>query len=166
MKVDIKNMVGFKERDKKKYIEAARLVEFGVKSPLFSLLVLNHQYPMPKTNVMVKGFWGCEMTNKEILTLIRSGKDLYGEADGDIDVQVKMYYSWRNVVGYTYPNSPWTYINQKFFRRWDAKYIATNIIHEACHNMGFTHSRRYHSRRKYSVPYAIGDILKRGLDHN
>ena len=155
-------MIGFSARDKKKYLEACDLISRAVKTDKFKNLVLNYYYVV--NGKRVNGFFNCDMNNREVYEHIMSGKDKYGDADGDLDIKVKMYYSWKNVIGYTYPSTIWTYINRRYFRRWAPKYIARNIFHEAMHNCGFTHSKKRHSLRKHSAPYALGSIIGKVIE--
>jgi hypothetical protein len=96
------------------------------------------------------------MTPVEVYDLIMSGKDMYGNADGDLDIDITLYHRrWSRVVGYTFKGSLRTFFNRKFWRN-DA-YVAGNILHEACHNCGFDHLGAWET----SVPYFYGDTMNR-----
>lgn len=60
-----------------------------------------------------------------------------------------------NVVGYTYPGVPVIYANRKFHNDYGICTKASNIGHEASHNMGFDHDYEATAQRPYSVPYTI-----------
>lgn len=106
-------------------------------------------------------------SNGEILAEILSGKDKYNRiADQDLDVSISIYYKDNNVIGYTYSNSFFTYINRKFFSRFKLESICGNVFHEYLHNLGYRHP----GTDRKSVPYVGGylarDIAKRMKNDN
>lgn len=89
-----------------------------------------------------------------------SGKDNFNtEIDHDLDIYINFYYSFRSVVGYTTPRTWWTWINRKFFNRFDYSDIAGNIVHEYLHNMGFDHP----GADKQSLVYQLGFLVKKRI---
>ncbi len=154
----------FTKKDKEIYLEACKYLSEGLKNPLFKILVLSHEYPIKlrgRPTQMIKGFYNCELTNQQVYDLVMSGKDLYGPADGDLDVKVRLYYSWRSVYAYTTAGSIWVNLNKRYFRRRDPKYTALTLFHELTHNMGLEHTYKWHSLRKYSAPYALDNIMEK-----
>ena len=106
------------------------------------------------------------LTNKELYDLLMSGNSKFqNNNDRDIDVQITMYYSYKRVVGYTYPSTWATWINRKFFRNFTEAEIAANVFHEDWHNKGLGHKR---ASDHMSVPYAGGhlvrDMIRNGYD--
>jgi hypothetical protein len=83
-----------------------------------------------------------------------SGKGA-GELDGDMDIDISMYYTRRNVIGYTYGGLR-TWINRKYFNQFDEADICGNVAHEYAHKCGFTHAKRYNRTRYRTIPYAVG----------
>lgn len=90
---------------------------------------------------------------------------LLPEKDFEIDVDLTIYKSsWfsRGIMGYTFPSVMKTWMNRRFLSSDSAGLsdVAGNIVHEWCHNLGFNHSHKSLEQRKYSVPYAVGNIIK------
>ena len=51
-------------------------------------------------------------------------------------------------------------MNTKYFDRYTPYQVAGNLTHEWLHKMGFTHDSAATSTRPYSVPYAVGYIVR------
>ena len=99
------------------------------------------------------------MTNMAIYEKVMSGADKFDKVkDGELDVHITMYYSARNVIGYTYPSTWYTWINRRYFRSFDLPSICGNVFHEYLHNCGFGHLKRW--KRKSSVPYRGGYLAR------
>jgi hypothetical protein len=129
---------------------AAVLLEQVVNSQDFKERVLT--YPFINTD---------GLTNQQIYNLIMSGREVLNNAvDNELDIDVTMYYSLRGVIGYTYPNILRTWMNRRFFKKFNAAGVASNLAHEWCHKIGFDHSFYYTNNRKNSVPYAIGYMVE------
>lgn len=77
----------------------------------------------------------------------------------DVKVNIEMYYSIKNVVGYTYPSSDTIWLNKKYHNKWDPCDVGANLFHEATHKMGFTHDYKANKDRPRSVPYATGSVM-------
>src|SRR5690606_8082794 len=84
------------------------------------------------------------------------------EVDGEADIHVEAYNSyWSRVVGYTYPHTPKTWVNLKFFNGYDYADIADNIFHEWLHKLGFDHvSADEHTSVPYALGYIVRDLIK------
>lgn len=93
-----------------------------------------------------------------------SGKDLYEDAiDNELDADVTIYRKNNRTIGYTYPNTRRQWINWKFVSLNKVSGISTvigNIVHEACHNLGYKHPSRRTRNRANSVPYVYGRVAK------
>lgn len=140
MKVDIiaKEFKNFSEKDKKRFLDACDLCERILNSQEFSLRLLRSRMKM------TEGY-----TNSEILDLILSKP---------FELHVEEYYSNGRVIGYTYPNSIWTWINKKFFDSFQLNEIAMNIAHEQMHKLGFADNCWF--GKASTVPYTVGYIVR------
>jgi hypothetical protein len=151
LKVKINATHNFTAVELVKLNAAVRILETVVNSQEFKVELLN--YTFIDTN---------GLTNYQIYNLIMSGKEILSlEEDNEIDVDISMYYRWNSVIGYTYPNTLRTWINRRFFNRMTTAEIASNIMHENLHKLGFDHSFYYNKQRQNSVPYAIGSMIAR-----
>lgn len=133
-----------------------------INSDLFRQKILDIKYKHGECSMWNKA------TNEEIYKHIMRGNV---ESEHQIDLLLEFYYSWRNVVGYTYPNSEKIYLNRKYFGSTDdrAKYhhrkmAGSNLIHEYSHKIGFDHDFRNTARRKYSLSYLLNDIYEECWD--
>lgn len=143
--------------DLKKIMIASGYVEEFVNSDEFERLVLNFSFIDSNDRVQRK-FHFTDLSNQEVLAKILSGSEVLSpDDDHEADIQVELDNSWsRNVIGYTYPTTPWQWIYAKFFRNWSAEEIAGNLMHEWLHKIGFDHEFYYTYDRDYSVNYALG----------
>ena len=165
LELDIDDMIGFSSYNKKRYIEGAKLVVDVFNSPEFERRIRgfswqydgahHHDFKNPYVD-------GSYCSKGDLVELIRSGADQYNpEKDEDIDIRVTYYYKrWSSAIGYTYPTTYATWINGKYFNQFAPSSIAGNIGHEYCHNLGFSHSFSNNPTRRYTVPYAVGYIVK------
>ncbi|WP_190808707.1 hypothetical protein [Flagellimonas sp. S3867] len=128
-----------------------------------------------------EGFNHTKDSNSVIYKKILSGDDKFVDkypddqnqlGDNDLDVWVIPYKAKRNKVGKTYKGTykSWININNLNYRMNKYKnnpqllhsLVSQNIIHEYCHNLGYEHigNERNKNNNIYSVPYAIGGIVK------
>lgn len=143
-----------------------REMETIVNSDLFRELVLAIKYKHGETS-----YWR-DAPNQEIYDHIISGKETLNPIeDGEIDIVIDDYYTWRRVIGYTYPNIQTIYTNTKYFdsenlspERHHRKMSGSNAMHEYGHKLGFDHDFRATSRRKYSLCYLLNDIYEQCWD--
>lgn len=77
-----------------------------------------------------------------------------------LDVGVKLYYNDNNVVGYTTPSITYFNVNTKFFKNYSINEVAGNLFHEWLHKVGYGHDAEATARRPYSVPYAVGYMIR------
>lgn len=153
---DIK-MYKFSSSGKSKILKAAELIREVVASPAFKKKVLNHKYNGRKTFVDNGG-----LSNAEIYQKILDGSEkLTPGKNNTMDLEVELYTdNSSNTVGYTYPNTIRVWMNSKYFNRNTPALVTTNMMHEWLHKLGFKHSASATSSRKYSVPYAIGYMVR------
>ncbi len=99
------------------------------------------------------------LSNQEILDKILSGAEINSQADNEADLYLFLDKRQRNIIGYTYKGSNNIYTYEWFFKQAEVNEFAGHIAHEWCHNLGFDHDFWKTRKRKYSVPYAIGNII-------
>ena len=154
-KIHVHRLSGFGDISTEKMLVAIRLLECVINSSKFKLLIESYSFK----NAKIKGK---RVSSKKVFEMIMSGKDQFNvEDDNDMDLFITLCNRWySSTVGYTYPDTYKTWINYKFFKKFDIAEIAGNLIHEYMHNIGFTHDLNWNKTRKNSVPYAIGDIVQ------
>jgi hypothetical protein len=146
----------FDSQDEQKVEKALEIIKKVVASEEFKERVINFEYKGQKSFVDNGG-----LTNEQIYLAILEGKEnLKPEADHEMDLELELYYSWKNTVGYTYPDELTIYMNRKFFNRYSPAEVAGNIFHEWTHKLGFEHAFRYSVSRDSSVPYALGYLME------
>lgn len=101
-------------------------------------------------------------TNDQIYEHLMGGSEnLLPEKNNQMDLTVKMYYSWKSTIGYTYPTEMIVYTNSKFHKNFSPCEIASNLVHEWTHKMGYTHSMKWNRDRDFTVPYGHNTIVKK-----
>jgi hypothetical protein len=160
-KLDINiKMNDFNDTQTQKMLIAVEKIKVVINSIEFKERVLNHTYNKEKTFVDNN-----DLTNAQVYQKIMDGKeDLIPEIDNEMDVDVTMYYKRSSTVGYTYPNTTKTWVNSRFFNGYTHGQVASNVVHEWTHKIGFGHAYRSNSSRPYSVPYAVGSIIEELVD--
>lgn len=148
------------EHEVKMHAGIERLM-LAINSVEFKEKVLAHEYKGKK------GFAGItKLTNEQVYQMILDGAEtLQPEVDSEIDLPVIFYYANNGTVGYTYPSKQQIWVNKKFFVKNTLGKVAGNLAHEWCHKLGFKHDKSRTARRKYSVPYAVGYIVKDIVDN-
>lgn len=148
--------VNFETQDREKVARAIEIIKAVITSPEFKHRVVNYTYDGEKTFVDNKG-----LSNSEIYQILLNGReDLIPEVDYEMDLELELYYSSRNTVGYTYPNTSRIWMNTKYFNVFTPAEVAGNIFHEWTHKLGFEHASSYSVARDSSVPYAIGYLIR------
>ena len=147
----------FTKAQRNKLMIALSKLKLVINSNTFRSKVLAHYYNGSNTYANNGG-----MNNSQIYNKFMSGAErLFPRRDKKMDLDITMYYEDTNVVGYTYQNTPRIWVNSKFFNSFSYASIAGNITHEWLHKVGFVHDFESTARRPYSVPYAVGKILRR-----
>lgn len=137
-------------------MEAIELVEIIVNSETFKERVIG----FINTNG-ARSFTRNEgLTNEEVYLKLMEGKEVLDqETPGEMNLYIQQYHRWwSKVIGYTkIGSSKWMWVNWKFYKNFAASEMASNIVHEWIHLMGFYHdSASDHD----SVPYAVGYITR------
>jgi hypothetical protein len=156
VKTNIK-VTGGTDKDRKKILAAAVILEVVVNSQEFKDAILSHVWA-GKVQFADNG----GLTNKQIYEVIISGKEvLQPEIDYEWDFDVRLYSKrLSKVIGYTYPNITYINSNLKFIRPMTIEEVAGHMAHEYCHKLGFGHDFKLTKKRPYSVPYAVGYIIR------
>ena len=122
------DMRSFSETQTLKMNEAIEKIKIVINSTEFRERVLAHTYQGEVTYVQNDG-----LTNEEIYEKIMLGAEsLNLEEDQEMDIDVTMYYKNNSVIGYTYPSTPRTWVNSKFFNGYSHAQVAKNVVHECC----------------------------------
>ncbi len=147
----------FTSSGKSKIQKAAELIREVVASPEFKSKVLNHKVNGKKTFIDNGG-----LSNSQIYQKILDGSEkLTPGKNNTMDLEVELYTDNSSItVGYTYPTTIRVWMNSKYFNSNTAALVTTNLMHEWLHKLGFKHSASATSTRKYSVPYAIGYMVR------
>ncbi len=147
---------GMTSSQEKKFENALEIVRLVITTEEFKNRVLNHKYNGVKQFVNNNG-----LSNSQIYKKILEAAETFKPAKNNtVDMGVELYTASANVIGYTYPNSTQIWVNTKYFNTFALTSVAMNLTHEWLHKMGFGHDSSSTSRRPYSVPYAIGYIVR------
>jgi hypothetical protein len=141
--------------EQEKFNEAMEIIKKVIASEDFMERVLNHTYNGVKMYVDNGGY-----SNSQIYRKILEGAESLNRVKNNMmDMEVELYYASNNTVGYTLSNSPRIWVNTKYFYTNPVTGVASNLMHEWLHKLGFRHSNVYSPDRDYSVPYAIGRMV-------
>ncbi len=156
-------LANFDYDEMEKVLAAADLIKRVVASTDFRNEIINHTVDGVRTFVDNQG-----LTNEEIYQIILEGSEkLNPGRNNSLDVKLRLYYEDTNIIGYTYSNSEYIWLNQNYFSWYTPAQVSGNLFHEWLHKLGFMHSYEYTDSRKDSVPYAIGYIMGRlARDYN
>jgi hypothetical protein len=149
-------MYDFTSTQEEKYEDAVALVKKVVATEAFRKAVINHTYSGSKQFANNNG-----KTNDQIYqSILDAAEKLTPLKNNTLDVGVKMYYADNSVVGYTNPSITYFNVNTKFFNSYDINEVAGNLFHEWLHKVGYGHDSTATTRRPYSVPYAVGYMIR------
>jgi hypothetical protein len=152
--IDTVKMGRLKER---KLDQAVDLLREVFASPEFKQKILNHKFRGRRTFYMNKG-----LSNAEIYRRILSGVErIYPYRNNAMDVEVELYSDFQStVIGFTRPGTKRIWMNSKYFNKHTHAELAAHLMHEWLHKLGFDHEQERTPDRRFSVPYAIGYIVK------
>jgi hypothetical protein len=149
------NFFGFERSQEDKALRAIEIIKKVIASSEFRARVLNFTHQGKKEFVDNKG-----LTNAQIYQVLLDGQeDLLPVVDNEMDLELELFYTWRDTVGYTTPGALRIYMNTKFFNPYTPSQVAGNLFHEWTHKLGFEHAQTYTISRDSSVPYALGFIV-------
>ena len=104
--------------------------------------------------------WKYASEGEIYLHLMQGGEVLTPEKDNNIDIEVDDYYSFKRVIGYTYPNIKTQFVNSKYFDSRTSRLCGSNFLHEYGHKLGFGHDFRRTSRRADSLCYLLNEAYE------
>lgn len=137
-------------------MDAMDLVEIVVNSEAFKEKVVGYINSTGNRNYTRND----GLSNEQVYLKLMEGKEVLDQTTpGEMNLYIQQYNRWwSKVIGYTkIGTSKWMWVNWKFYKNFDASEMASNIVHEWIHLMGFYHdSANDHD----SVPYAIGYITR------
>lgn len=118
-----------------------------------------------KDEVIKRKYTSTKLTSAQIYDKLFGGAEALEPAlDYEMDLKVEMYYKrFSKVVGYTYPNTLTVWTNSKFHSWYSPCLIASNLVHEYSHKIGFDH---YSASDWQSVPYQLNDIIEKLCEKN
>lgn len=140
-----------------KLLEATELLKEVFASKDFKKRIVYHRFKRKFRFAYNKG-----LTNREVYNKILKGREvLFPYVNNAMDVEVSFFTNHKSIViGYTWPYSRKIWMNTKYFNRYSADEIASHLVHEWLHKLGFDHERKRTHDRQYSVPYAVGKIVR------
>ncbi len=145
----------FEVEQENKVHHAVDIIKKVIASDEFRAKVLNFTYNGKK------GFVDSTLTNLQIYKKLLAGAEtLFPEEDHEMDLDLELYYSSTNTVGYTKPSTVKVWMNTKYFNPFTPSQVAGNMFHEWTHKLGFQHAQSYSVSRDSSVPYAIGYMIR------
>lgn len=84
-----------------------------------------------------------------------------------IELTIETYHTWKNVIGYGLPSDTIIRVNKKYLNRYDLHStsdrikIASNLLHEHGHDMGFKHDFLRTKRRTNSICYVLNRVYEK-----
>lgn len=148
--------VNFEVEQEDKVHKAIEIIKKVIASNEFRTRVLTYTFDGKRSFVDNNG-----LTNEEVYQKILQGSEsLMPGDDFEMDLELELYYSSKNTVGYTYPNTVRIWMNTKYFTPYTPTQVAGNIFHEWTHKLGFDHATSYSVSRDSSVPYALGYLIR------
>lgn len=155
-KTNVDYISGFSNTEEEKYNQAVSIVKKVVATEAFRTKVLGHTFNGAKSFADNNG-----LSNQEIYqSILDAAEKLTPTKNNTLDVGVKLYYANNTVVGYTNPSITYINVNTKFFGNYDPNEVAGNLFHEWLHKLGYGHDSSATAKRPYSVPYAVGYMVR------
>ncbi len=151
-------LFGFTPSQKKKLKSASQLIREIVRSDEFRERILNHEWRGKKRFADNDG-----LSNEEIYQKILRGPEMMTRLGDNnrMDLEIELYTDHDSItIGYTYPSIVRIYMNRKYYNKFRPYQVADNMMHEWLHKLGFSHAVKNTPERPFSVPYAVGYIVK------
>jgi hypothetical protein len=173
LKVVLREVSGFNKTEKEKLFDAAKHMEAALNSIAFKEFCMTYAtaahfttgrlWWKKKETVFHVGFHDTPLSNMVVYDAIMGGgESLEPMIDGEADIFVSIDRSWsRSAIGYTYANTAIQYIYSRFFNGSSIYDIAGNLAHEWMHKLGFEHDYKYSALRDHTVPYAVGEFVRK-----
>lgn len=161
--IKTKRLSRFKEN---KLMEAVELLREVFASEEFKTKILSHRFKGRLRYAYNKGLSNFQIYNK----ILKGKEELHPYMNNAMDVEIDFFTDPKSIViGYTWPRSKKIWMNTKYFNRFETEEIASHLLHEWLHKLGFDHERERTHDRQFSVPYAVGKIaleIAREIDEN
>ncbi len=148
--------VNFSANSKEKVYKAADLIKQVVATKAFRDAVLAHKYNGKKQFNNNLGLTNTQIYNK----ILNASEKLTPGNNNTLDVELELYTDDTTVVGYTFGSSKRIWMNTKYFNKFYPYQVSANLFHEWLHKIGFGHDYEATEGRPYSVPYAVGTIMR------
>jgi hypothetical protein len=129
-----------------KFLKAVKLSEEILNSPEFKEWFLKTEF----TQLYDMKFMSKENMLDQLLTTV---KFVYNV------VPRPWYKRWSSVIGYSQKGEVTTYRDS--YDGMNLSDLASHILHECCHVLGFSHDVKYSRQRDYSIPYQVGAYVER-----
>ncbi len=167
IKIEIKEISGYADKNLETLNESLKLVEKVINTEAFKDKVLNFTMPNGKVTFFYRP-WHKKYSNAEVLDLIYSASEEYdGGQKGVIDLYLHLEPGGDgSVVGYGNEGDKWINTYETPFAGMSRPEIAGHIFHEWLHKIGFVHDFYDVPKRRYSVPYAVGEIMEQLAGHS
>lgn len=152
--VEITNATRLKEE---KLYQAIELLKKVFASEEFKRKVYRHTFKGRRAFAMNKG-----LTNRLIYKKILHGAEMFHPWNNNMmDLRIELFRDYKsNIIGFTRPGTYKVWMNEKYYNKYTPARIAANLTHEWLHKLGFDHEYENTPDRKYSVPYAVGYIVR------
>lgn len=152
------DMTGFTRNQEDKIHEAMDMIKRVIGTDQFKKRVLGYLFNGRRQFNNNNG-----QTNAQIYkTMLLGSEKLTPGSNNAMDIQIRPYFENSTVIGYTMPNTGAIYLNTKFLdmTSFTPNQVAMNLTHEWLHKLGYGHDFNNTPTRPYSVPYAIGYIMR------
>jgi hypothetical protein len=149
--------VNMNRSKEEKLFRSVELLRGIFSSEEFRQKILEHRFKGKRSFHYSQG-----LSNLEVYTKILEGIErLYPLNKNSMDVEIELYSNYEsNVLGFTRPFSKRIWMNTKYFNKHEDAEVASHLTHEWLHKLGFDHEKQRTEYRRYSIPYAVGYIVK------
>jgi hypothetical protein len=151
------SFTNFSLTQEEKVRRAGALIRKVIASREFKDAVINYKFNGQKTFANNNGLSNLQIYNK----ILWGSEVLFPTLNMAMDVELEVYFENSTTIGFTYPDTTRIWMNKKYLDGFTPVEVADNLFHEWVHKLGFTHDVAATPTRPYSVPYALGYIVKR-----
>lgn len=148
--------VNFSKTQEEKVLDAVDLMKQVIASDEFKERVINYKYKGKKQFADNGGLSNAQVYRK----ILEGSEKLKPGKNNAMDITLETYFVNANVIGYTLPSVNTIWMNRKYFNNFTPVQVASNMTHEWLHKLGFKHDYESTPKRPFTVPYAIGYIMK------
>lgn len=161
LKIEVKAMTGYENANATKLMESIAKMEKVINTEDFKNRVRDFTMPNGSKTFFFRP-WQKKFSNTQVLNLILAATEEYeGGQKGVIDLYLHLEPGGDgSVVGYGNEGDKWINTYAHAFADMEQHEVAGHIFHEWLHKIGFVHDFLDLPKRKYSVPYAVGEILE------